>query len=148
MKPTAISPSQDSATYSIDELSARTDVPVRTIRYYIQRGLVPRPLGEKKGSYYEQAHLDTLLQIRQWIGAGLSLDRVSSLLHGNQEASHETAITVPIEAPLPSRQLQAFNLGKGIELSFDEFHCQLAEDQRHELVLAIASLIKNMSTKR
>ena len=148
MKPTANSSPQDSATYSIDELSARTDVPVRTIRYYIQRGLVPRPLGEKKGSYYEQTHLDTLLQIRQWIGAGLSLDRVSSLLHSNPEAIHETAITVPIETPLPSRQLQAFRLGSGIELNFDEAHCQIAEDQRYELVLAVASLIKNISTKR
>ena len=38
---------------TLEALAACTEVPQRTIRYYIQRGLVPRPHGEKKGAYYD-----------------------------------------------------------------------------------------------
>lgn len=67
-------------TYSLDDLAERSETPARTIRYYIQRGLVSRPVGEKRGAHYTPGHLRQLLQIRKWVGAGLSLQRIAGLL--------------------------------------------------------------------
>ena len=65
---------------SLQQLSEQADVPVRTIRFYIQKGLLQGPEGEKRGAYYTQAHLSDLLRVRQWQAAGLSLDAIADLL--------------------------------------------------------------------
>ncbi len=70
---------------SLQQLSERADVPGRTIRFYIQKGLLPGPEGEKRGAYYTDAHLAELLRIRQWQDAGLSLDAVAGLLQARSE---------------------------------------------------------------
>ena len=71
---------------TLQQLSEQADVPGRTIRFYIQKGLIPGPEGEKRGSYYTEAHLAELLRIRQWQGAGLSLDAIDALLRAKTEA--------------------------------------------------------------
>lgn len=68
------------STYSIDELAVLSDLPRRTVRYYIQQGLVDRPIGEKRAAHYTASHLEQLLSIRKWQRAGLSLDRIRELL--------------------------------------------------------------------
>lgn len=70
---------------NLEQLSEQAQVPGRTIRYYIQRGLLPAPEGEKRGAYYTQAHLAELLRIRQWQEAGLSLDAIAGLLQAKSE---------------------------------------------------------------
>ena len=70
---------------SLQQLSERTEIPVRTIRYYIQRGLVACPHGEKRGAFYTEGHLADLLRIREWQDTGLSLDAIADLL---QARSH------------------------------------------------------------
>ena len=71
-----------SPTYAIDELAALAELPRRTVRYYIQQGLVDRPIGEKRAAYYTASHLEQLLTIRKWQHAGLSLDRIREILAG------------------------------------------------------------------
>lgn len=66
--------------FSINELCTLADLPARTVRFYIQQGLVSRPQGEKKGAKYNLAHLDQLLSIKKWQAAGLSLERIRELL--------------------------------------------------------------------
>ena len=70
---------------SLQLLSERADVPGRTVRFYIQKGLLPGPKGEKRGAYYTEAHLAELLRIRQWQVAGLSLDAIAGLLQARSE---------------------------------------------------------------
>ena len=38
-------------TYTLDELSSLTAVPKRTIRFYVQSGLVPKPEGANRGAF-------------------------------------------------------------------------------------------------
>jgi DNA-binding transcriptional MerR regulator len=66
--------------YSIDELATLVELPRRTVRYYVQQGLVDRPIGEKRAAYYTSRHLEQLLTIRKWQQAGLSLDRIREIL--------------------------------------------------------------------
>ena len=55
-------------------------MPKRTVRFYIQSGLVDRPEGETKAARYTRAHIDQLLTIKKWQQAGLSLERIGELL--------------------------------------------------------------------
>ncbi len=74
--------SPDSRRFTFDELCSLTELPRRTVRYYVQLGLVDRPVGETRAAYYTGRHLDQLLQVRKWTQAGVSLDRIRELLHG------------------------------------------------------------------
>jgi DNA-binding transcriptional MerR regulator len=72
--------------FSIDELGTLANVPVRTVRYYIQIGLLDRPEGEKRGAHYLSHHLEKLLRIRQLTEAGVSLERIRDVLSGTPPA--------------------------------------------------------------
>lgn len=78
-----------SNTYQLSELCALVDLPIRTVRYYVQQGLVDRPEGETRAARYGQKHLDQLLLIKKWTAAGLSLDRIRELLAGADAAVPE-----------------------------------------------------------
>lgn len=67
-------------TYTLDEIAVLAELPRRTVRYYIQSGLVDRPEGVGKGAYYTQRHVEQLLSIRKWQLAGLSLERIGEVL--------------------------------------------------------------------
>ena len=69
-----------STHFSLDEIAALAELPRRTVRYYIQEGLVDRPEGVGKGAYYTQRHLEQLLLVRKWQLAGLSLERIGEVL--------------------------------------------------------------------
>ena len=70
----------ESKTFALDEIAALAELPRRTVRYYIQSGLIDRPQGVGKGAYYTQHHVEQLLLVRKWQLAGLSLDRIGELL--------------------------------------------------------------------
>ena len=62
--------------FSLQQLVELTGLPLRTIRYYIQLGLVDRPEGERRTATYHQQHLQQLLSIKHWSDAGLPLERI------------------------------------------------------------------------
>lgn len=62
--------------HSIGDLADLAGVSRRTIRYYVQRGLVPPPLGAGRGHYYTGEHLQRLLSIRLLQDRGLSLEAI------------------------------------------------------------------------
>jgi hypothetical protein len=68
--------------YPLSELCVLADLPARTVRYYIQIGLVDRPEGETRAARYGPRHLEQLLQIKKWTAAGVSLERIRALLQG------------------------------------------------------------------
>ena len=70
-------------THGFEELCALVDLPARKVRYYIQMGLVDRPDGLNRGARYTARHVEQLLSIKKWQAAGLSLERIRELLHGD-----------------------------------------------------------------
>ena len=81
MKSEAVSSAQ---SYPLVDLCVLADLPPRTVRYYVQIGLVDRPEGETRAARYGAVHLEQLLLIKKWTAAGLSLDRIRELLRGEQ----------------------------------------------------------------
>lgn len=71
-------------SYPLADLCVLADMPVRTVRYYVQTGLVDRPEGETRAARYGAKHLEQLLLIKKWSAAGVSLDRIKELLRGEQ----------------------------------------------------------------
>ena len=68
----------DDVRYSIEDLARLADVSRRTVRYYVQEGLIPAPLGVGRGRHYEKRHLDRLLQVRDLQASGRTLDEIRS----------------------------------------------------------------------
>jgi hypothetical protein len=73
-------------TFSLDDLCTLAALPKRTVRYYIQMGLLDRPVGETRAAHYLSSHLDSLLRIKQLTDAGISLERVREVLAGEPPA--------------------------------------------------------------
>jgi DNA-binding transcriptional MerR regulator len=69
-------PEPTQETLSIGELARLGGVTRRTVRYYVQRGLLPAPEGRGRGSHYTREHLDTLVRIRRLQEKGVPLERI------------------------------------------------------------------------
>lgn len=67
-------------TFALDDIAALAELPRRTVRYYIQIGLVDRPEGMGKGAFYTERHVEQLMQVRKWQLAGLSLERIAEVM--------------------------------------------------------------------
>lgn len=56
----------DSDALELGELCERAEVTQRTVRYYIQQGLLPAPVQAGPATRYRRGHLDRLRLIRMW----------------------------------------------------------------------------------
>ena len=71
---------QNEPRYSIEELADKGGVTRRTVRYYVQRGLLPAPNGTGRGPHYTDQHLDTLIRIRELQEHGVGLADIPARL--------------------------------------------------------------------
>lgn len=69
-------------TYKIDELARAAGMSARTVRYYVQRGLLRAPAFRGKDTAYEHEHLVRLRAIRRLQEAYLPLDAIAGELEG------------------------------------------------------------------
>lgn len=51
--------------WDLNELADAAGVTPRTVRYYVQQGLLPAPAGRGPGAHYERDHLDRLRLIKR-----------------------------------------------------------------------------------
>lgn len=118
---------------SLDELCTLTELPRRTVRYYIQLGLVDRPVGETRAAYYTGRHIEQLLTIRKWTEAGLSLERVRSLLEGADPAVPPPPPRQPGSVEVMSHLLVA----DGVELVIEPGRAGLKPEEVRELFRSV-----------
>lgn len=126
--------SDDSQQFNLDALSQLTDIPIRTIRYYIQTGMIAKPNGVGRGAHYDATHLDQLLEIKKWQNAGLSLSRIQELLEGRQG----DGVVPPQPAPKPGQVTvwSRVHLHAGLELSIEPQAAGLTPEQTRALIQA------------
>jgi DNA-binding transcriptional MerR regulator len=72
---------------SLAELAEQSEVPGRTIRFYIARGLLPGPTQAGRGASYGQEHLHQLQEIKKLQGQGLTLTEIARSLGQGQVKS-------------------------------------------------------------
>jgi DNA-binding transcriptional MerR regulator len=75
--------------YSIDELSGISGFSIRTIRYYIQEGILDPPPGRGRGGFYFDSHMQRLREIKALQDQGLKLASIHEVLR-RQEGSTVT----------------------------------------------------------
>ena len=126
---------------SIDDLATLSGLTARTVRYYIQQGLVDRPVGAKRGAYYGQRHLEQLLLIRRWTEAGLSLDRIKELTAGAPEDPPPRRVQ-PGSVEVWSR----VTLADGLEVHVEPGRAGLSPEQVRALVRGITDLYRQVRT--
>jgi len=123
-------------------LATLADLPRRTVRYYIQLGLVDRPVGETRAAHYLPRHLEQLLQIRKWTVAGVSLERIRELLSGEPP-------------PVPQRPRGAGSVEvwshlvvtDGVELTLEPSRAGLAPEEVREFFRGVLALYENIKNK-
>jgi len=122
----------DAAKFSLDDLCTLSDTSKRTVRYYMQIGLVDSPIGSTKAAHYLQKHLDQLLTVRKLSDAGVSLDRIREVLSGEAP-------------PVPPRQRKPGSvevrshlfIAEGVELEISPERSGLSPEQVRALVRAV-----------
>lgn len=69
--------------FKIGELAEKTGVTKRTIHYYVNRGLIPNPIGIGVNSFYTDEHLIKILLIKKFQEAQfLPLEEISKKIVG------------------------------------------------------------------
>ena len=139
-----MTPENTPQSFSLDELCTLTDLAKRTVRYYVQIGLVERPVGETRAARYGTLHLEQLLCIKKWTAAGVSLDRIRDLLQGE-------AAPVPARprAPGALEVCSHLTVTDGIEIVIEPGRAGLSPEQLRQFVRAVIaahSLLKQEST--
>jgi DNA-binding transcriptional MerR regulator len=103
----------DQGLYSADELADLGGVTRRTVRYYVQEGLIPPPLGVGRGRHYGRAHLDRLLEVKAQQEAGLSLVDIRAR---RVAPSGGTTPALHLPQPLPRSTWRRLLVAPGVEL--------------------------------
>ena len=121
--------------HTLNELCVLADLPVRTVRYYVQNGLVDKPLGETRAARYGAKQLEQILLIKKWTAAGVSLDRIRELLQGE-------------EAPVPARFRKAgsvevwshLHVADGLEVAIEPGRAQMSPEQVRAFTRGVMAL--------
>lgn len=113
--------------YTADELATLANVPRRTLRYYIQLGLVDRPIGETRAAYYTWRHLRQLLEIRKLTEQGFSLERVRELT-GEAAAPAAASPHAMTRRPGSVTVQSHIHLADGVELVVEPGRAQLTPE--------------------
>jgi len=123
----------ESKTYSIDELCVITNLPKRTVRYYIQLGLVDRPVGETKAAHYLSEHLDQLLRVKKLTEARVPLDQIRQLI----EAGEDEVVATSRRQPGSLEVKTHLYISPGIELLVSAEESGLKPEQMRELLKTV-----------
>ena len=112
-------------TFTLDEIASLAELPRRTVRYYIQTGLIDRPQGVGKGAFYTQHHIEQLVLVRKWQLAGLSLEKIGDVL--KQQASGPLPPT-----PRRSGTVEVWShlvVAEGVEVNLEPGRAGLSPEQ-------------------
>jgi len=121
--------------HTLNELCVLADISVRTLRYYVQNGLVDRPEGETRAARYGAKHIEQLLLIKKWTAAGVSLERVKALLHGEEPA------VPPRERKAGSIEVCShIYIADGLEMVIEPGRAQLSPEQVRAFAKGVMAL--------
>ena len=123
-------------TFSLDELAAAAGLSRRTVRYYIQIGLLGRAEGETRAARYSPHHLEQLVAIRRWTEEGISLDRVRDLL------ARPAAEVEARAAARPAGRVEVWShliVADGPEVTLEAGRAGLTPEQAREFFRAVTT---------
>jgi DNA-binding transcriptional MerR regulator len=123
---------EPSSSHLLSDLCTLVDLPARTIRYYVQIGLVDRPDGETRAARYGARHVEQLLLIKKWTVAGVSLERIRELLGGG-----EPVVPARPRAPGAIEVCSHLTVADGIEIVIEPGRAGLSPEELRSFVKAV-----------
>jgi DNA-binding transcriptional MerR regulator len=84
----------DPTRYTARDLAALCGVSERTVRYYVEEGLLPRPASRGRGANFEADHLTRLHLIRAMQQAGNDLESIRDYLREMERELGRTGATL------------------------------------------------------
>jgi DNA-binding transcriptional MerR regulator len=82
-------------SYDLLELCDAADVTPRTVRYYVQQGLLPAPDTRGRGARYDRAHLERIQLIKRLQGRHLPLAEIRTQLAELSDAAVSALVAEP-----------------------------------------------------
>ena len=95
----------DHDVFDLNELARAADVTPRTVRYYVQQGLLAPPGTRGPGARYDRRHLDRLLLIKRWQKLHLPLAEVRRRLEQMGDDEVAAALSETASQPAPDSAL-------------------------------------------
>jgi DNA-binding transcriptional MerR regulator len=92
--------------YRVDELAARCEISVDTLRFYQAKGLLDRPTREGRVAWYDDRHVERLERIRGLKARGFTLAMIARLDAGELDPGEE-ALAGALVGPLPGEAVAA-----------------------------------------
>jgi DNA-binding transcriptional MerR regulator len=113
------------------ELEDKSGLPHSTIRFLISRGVVPKPNGTGRGSWYDETHVSALLKYKQLTDEGISsIEVIRERMEAEGSISHVLEIT------------------RGLELHFKETNVPYHQFMMDPDVLLALETIKNAMERK
>jgi len=122
--------------YTIEDLVEITGYSRRTIRYYVQEGLLEPPAGRGRGGFYYDSHLQRLLQIKAYQEKGMGISAMAALL---KEEPPETVITA-------REVIIRYEIVPGIELNVSR-EAEIREPKKILEIIRVAKAIAQGKVK-
>jgi len=132
--------------YSLDELCSLTEFTKRTVRFYMQEGLVDRSEGQKKGAFYLEKHLLQLLEIKKWQKAGLSLDRIKEIIR--DENADELIPPIKVQQAGTVEVWSHLLISDGISLQIEPNRAGLTPEQTRELATKLMQIYEEIKQEK
>src|SRR3712207_6888934 len=99
----------DVESFDLNELSEAAGVTPRTVRYYVQQGLLPSPGTRGPGTRYDRVHLDRLQLIRRLQRQHLPLAEIRRRLEALDDDGVREALVTPLDQSEVSPQSTALD---------------------------------------
>lgn len=126
-------------SHSLADLCVLVDLPPRTVRYYIQIGLVDKPDGETRAARYGTTQLEQLLLIKKWTAAGLSLERIRALLRGDAPPA------TPRLASIGSVEVCSHvHVADGVEVVIAPSRARLSPEQTRQFIRGVMAAFADL----
>lgn len=128
--------------FDIHELSKTSAVSERSIRYYVQRKLLPSPKGTTRAAVYTDRHLQRLLDISRLRLAGRSLKEIKRIL----DAGPSRALTEVLRVRSRETKTRSYvSIGEGLWVCYDPLGPWRHERKLMEVVEAAAEAARKVS---
>lgn len=131
-------PPNPQAEYTIDELSAVSHVPSRTIRFYQSRGALMAPELRGRVAYYKSAHVERLKLIARLQDRGLRMDAIRSVVtsidRGELDLPELLGIEQQVQTPWVNDQARTVTETELLDLVGSERPGLIADLVRAELI--------------
>jgi DNA-binding transcriptional MerR regulator len=109
----------DERLLPIGEVAERTGVSRRTVRFYVQQGLISPPVGRGRASGYTSDHVRQIVRVRQLQRDGVELRTIRELEDDGATVSSASRSAPSGEKPLPATSVIRIELAPGIRLEVD-----------------------------